>query len=310
MSAGGPPLSTGGRGGSIYDLGYRGYEGVRLGRRGAIAALVTHSLRTAYGLGRSVRSKLVPMGVLAGTLGLALLALGVLALIGQFGEAGEAIEAINPVRYSTLFPLTATVVFLFCASQAPELMGRDQRWGVLPLYFSRDVSRTDYAVARLLGLWLATLVLVVAPQLLLLVGRVMVAPNLADGLAEELPNLPNAVAIGLIVAGVVAAVSSAVASLTPRRSYATVAIIGIFLVPNIAATVLIELETGLIGQIAVLLSPADVLDGVNAFLFGTQPDNLAVEDAGLPEWIWLAAAAAWVVGSLAVLLQRYRSIDA
>ncbi len=53
-----------GRGGSIYDLGYRGYEGLRLGRRGAITALLTHSVRTAYGLGRNARSKIVPVGLL------------------------------------------------------------------------------------------------------------------------------------------------------------------------------------------------------------------------------------------------------
>ena len=30
---------------------------------------------------------------------------------------------------------------LFCAAQAPELFGRDQRYGVLPLYFSRALTR-------------------------------------------------------------------------------------------------------------------------------------------------------------------------
>jgi ABC-2 type transport system permease protein len=300
----------GGRGGSIYDLGYRGYEGARLGRRGAIGALLTHSLRTAYGLGRSTRSKIMPVGVLVLAVLPSLLALGILALIGQFGEAGEAIEAIQPVRYATLFPFTATLVFLFCASQAPELFGRDQRWGVMPLYFARAVGRLDYAAARFLGLWLATLVLVLAPQLLLLVGRVMVSPDLADGLAEELPSVPSILAIALIVSVMVSAISAAAASLSPRRSYATVAIIAIFLVANITATVLVELDIGLGGQLAVLLSPADVLDGVNAFLFGTQPDNSAVAEADLPDAIWLVAAGAWTIGSLAVLGWRYRTLEA
>ena len=49
------------RGGSIYDLGYRGYEGPRLGRGSAIAALLIHSVRTAYGLGRGARSKIAPI---------------------------------------------------------------------------------------------------------------------------------------------------------------------------------------------------------------------------------------------------------
>ena len=39
------------RAGSIYDLGYRRYEGVRLGRGAAIRALAADSFRTTYGIG-------------------------------------------------------------------------------------------------------------------------------------------------------------------------------------------------------------------------------------------------------------------
>ena len=100
--------------------------------------------------------------------------------------------------------------------------------------------------------------------------------------------------VGLLVVAVVGTVSAATAALTPRRSYATVAIIGVFLIPNIAAALLVELDTGLLGQVAVLLSPADVLDGVNAFFFDVVPDNETVARAGLPGWSYLAAAGAWI----------------
>lgn len=303
-------VPTVGRGGSIYDLGYRGYEGPRLGRRAAIVALFTHSLRTAYGLGRSTRSKVMPVGLVLLAILPSLLALGIIALIAQVGPAGEAVEAISPIRYSTLFPFIAVLVFLFCASQAPELFGRDQRAGVLPLYFSRATSRLDYAAARTLGLFVSVLVLVFAPQALLLVGRVLVAADPVEGLLEELPAVPATVAVGLIVVLVVGSISAATAALTPRRSYATVAIIGIFLIPNIAAALLVELETGLLGQLAILVSPADILDGVNAFLFGVASDNPAVDGAGLDGWVFLVAAFAWTVGSLAVLARRYQRIEA
>ena len=121
----------GGRGGSIYDLGYRGYEGPRLGRRAAVAALLIHTLRTAYGLGRNARSKVVPVGLAVLAVLPSLLALGVLMLISTLGAPGEAIEAISPIKYATLFPIIASLVFLFCAAQAPELFGRDQGTGVL-----------------------------------------------------------------------------------------------------------------------------------------------------------------------------------
>ncbi len=303
-------MTAGEGGGSIYDLGYRGYEGPRLGRRAAVAALLTHSVRTAYGLGRSARSKVMPVGLVLLAVLPSLLALGIIALVAQVGPAGEAVEAISPIRYSTLFPFIAILVFLFCASQAPELFGRDQRAGVLPLYFSRATSRLDYAAARTLGLLVSLLVLVLAPQLLLLVGRILVAADPVTGLGEELPELPAMLIVGVLVVAVVGTISAATAALTPRRSYATVAIIGIFLIPNIAATLLVELETGLLGQVAVLLSPADVLDGVNAFLFDVSPDNETVARAGLPGWSYVAAAGIWIVGSLFVLARRYQRIEA
>ncbi|MEX1296625.1 MAG: hypothetical protein AB1Z67_10675 [Candidatus Limnocylindrales bacterium] len=309
----GPPLGHdpgASRGGSIYDLGYRGYEGPRLGRRGAIVALLVHSVRTAYGLGRNARSKVVPVGLAVLAVLPSLLALGLLMLISTLGAPGEAIEAISPISYATLFPIIATLVFLFCAAQAPELFGRDQGTGVLPLYFSRAVGRLDYASARALGLYLSIAILVLVPYLVLLVGRVFVAADPIEGLQEEAPSVPLALIVGAFVVLLVGSLSAAVAAMTSRRAYSTAAIIGVFLIPNIGAALLVELDTGLVGQIAVLLSPADVLDGVNAYLFDARPDNITVRLAELEGWVYLAAAVAWVGGSLGLLTRRYRTIEA
>lgn len=306
------PLTGGrtaeGRGGSIYDLGYRGYEGPRLGRRSGIMALLTHSVLTAYGIGRSTRSKVVPIGLAAFAILPSLLALGIIALISQVGAAGEAVEAISPFRYDTLFPFIAILVFLFCASQAPELFGRDQRAGVLPLYFSRSTTRLDYAAARTLGLLVSLLLLVLMPQLILLVGRVLVASDVVAGLGKELPNLPIAIVVGLTVAALVGTVSSAIAATTPRRAYATVAIIGIFLIPNIVAGLLVELGSNDLGRVAVLFSPSDVLDGLNSALFNSKPDNPTVVAAHLDGWAYILASAAWILGATLALGRRYRRI--
>jgi ABC-2 type transport system permease protein len=294
--------------GSIYDLGYRGYEGPRLGRRAAIVALITHSLRTAWGLGRSARSKIVPVGLLVFALLPSLVALGIAAVISQVGAAGEAFEALSPVRYSSLFPIIATLVTLFCASQAPELFGRDQRDGVLPLYFSRAISRLDYAAARALGLLASLAFLVLTPQLILLVGRILAAPDVLEGLGREIASLPAILATGLLMCALLGSVAAAVAALTPRRSYATVAIIAVFIVPTIIAALLAELAAGTIADYAVLFSPGDTLDGLNAFFFDVDPDSPVVEDADLEGWLYLASAAVWIGASAVILARRYRAI--
>ena len=63
------------------------------------------------------------------------------------GRAARASRSLaHPVPH--VRGVIAVFVMLFCAAQAPELFGRDQRYGVLPLYFSRALARTDYAIAR------------------------------------------------------------------------------------------------------------------------------------------------------------------
>ena len=65
VTAGRPAPPTAGPTGSIYDIGYRGYDGPRLGRRHAFATLFVGGLRATFGLGRSGRAKIVPAFCLA-----------------------------------------------------------------------------------------------------------------------------------------------------------------------------------------------------------------------------------------------------
>ena len=53
------------RAGAIYDLGYRRYDGFRLGRRSSMLALFTQGLRSAFGLGRRPASKIAPFALAA-----------------------------------------------------------------------------------------------------------------------------------------------------------------------------------------------------------------------------------------------------
>ncbi len=151
--------------GSIYDLGYRGYDGPRLGRRHAVAALVRHSMRSVFGIGRSGRAKILPAFCLGLPALIALILVGIRALAGA-GAAARRARRSSPAttgctRIVAVFPI------LFVAAQAPELLGRDQRYRVLTLYFSRALRRTDYALAKLAALSVGVLAILLLPQLLL-----------------------------------------------------------------------------------------------------------------------------------------------
>ena len=224
-------------GGNIYDLGYRGYDGPRFGRLTVALGLLRQTLREAYGIGRGGRAKIAPFLLLILNTLPALLAVGITALARQAG-AGDALGDANPIRHDTYWSLTSTLVMLFCAAQALELFGRDQRYGVLPLYFSRVLTRVDYALARTAGLFIAILIVTVTPQLLLSVGGILAASDPITGLGKELPEIPRYLTVCVLGSGVFAGVSAVIASYTPRRAYSVAAIIALFIVPPIVVGII------------------------------------------------------------------------
>jgi len=292
--------------GSIYDIGYRRYEGPRLGRRHAVRSLFSHSFRSTFGLGRGGRAKIAP--IFLGFLALlpAIAIVGALTLAAQIGGAAR-FTAQAPFRYETYFGTISTVVVLFCAAQAPELFGRDQRHGVLALYFARALRRSDYAFARIAGFVAALLVLQLAPQLILFLGRVLLSPDIPGAIAADLPSLAPVLAQGLLSSALLGGLSMAVSAFSPRRAYATAGIIALFTIPNIVAGVIAGLGASLIGTWLVLLSPTSVLDGTNAFLFNQSlgSDFFFID---LPNWAYVAAAIAGIVGSIAITMRRFARI--
>lgn len=293
--------------GNIYDLGYRGYDGPRAGRPAVALGLLRHTLREAYGIGRGGRAKIAPFLLLVLNALPALLAVGITALANQAGAGG--LEEGVPIRHDTYQSLTSTLVMLFCAAQAPELFGRDQRYGVLPLYFSRVLTRVDYALARTGGLFLAVLIVTMVPQLILTVGGVLAAADPVTGVQDDLPDVPSYVAVSLLASGVLAGVAAVIAAHTPRRAYATAAIIAAFILPPVVVAIFGELAVGDIADVAHLISPGDVVEGLNAAIFGVVAEGSpAVIAADLPGWVYIAASVVFIAGSLALVLRRYLSV--
>ncbi len=293
--------------GNIYDLGYQGYDGPRLGRSTVALGLLRRSLAESYGIGRGGRAKIAPFLLLALAVLPAILAVGITALAAQTGNR-ELVAEASPIRHETYQGLTSALVMLFCAAQAPELFGRDQRYGVLPLYFSRVLTRADYALARTGGLFLAVLVVTLVPQVVLSLGALLSAADPLAGLADDAADIPRYVAVAVLSSGLLAGISSVIAAWTPRRAYATATIIAVFIVPPIIVGLISELAAGDLARILVVLSPGDVVDGLNAAIFGTIPDSPAVSAANLPDIAYVVAAVVGTVGALAIILRRYLTV--
>ena len=293
--------------GNIYDLGYQGYDGPRLGRPRVGLGLLAATLRAAYGIGRGGRAKIAPFVLLGLALLPAVLAVGISALAAQAG-AGDELGDASPIRHDTYQSLTSTLIMLFCAAQAPELFGRDQRYNVLPLYFSRVLTRADYALARLGGLFLAVFVISVVPQVILSLGAVLAAPDPVQGLGDDLPDIPRYLAVALLSSALLAGVASVIAAWTPRRAYATAAIIAVFIIPPIVVGILAELAVGDVARLLVLVSPGDVLDGLNAAVFDAFSANPTIVAADLPGLAYVAATLLGIAFCVVVVVRRYLGI--
>ncbi len=304
-----PASSVGSAGGSIYDLGYRNYEGPRLGRPHAIRALFAQTLKVCYGIGRGGRAKLAPFILLAFATIPAIVAVGAFALIRQVG-GGQFAEEASPVRHDTYYEIVATLVTLFCAVQAPEALGRDQRHQLLSLYFSRALRRSDYALARFAGIAAAILVFVLIPQLVIFFGLVLSADDVAAEFGREAEFLPGIFGQALVLAGLLGGLSAVVSAYTPRRVYATTAVIVVLSVTVVVSRVLIDLGARSLATVLALLSPVDLLSATNALWFGSRPESRVVFMADLPLEAFLAAAVVIVAACVGILVRRYERIAA
>jgi ABC-2 type transport system permease protein len=291
--------------GSIYDLGYQRYEGARLGRRGAFAALYADSLRACFGLGRPARSKIVPVGLTV----LALLP----ALIAVAVEALAQGVIPSPIRYDNYFSTIVQFLVLFVAAQAPELLGRDQRHRILSLYFSRALDRLDYPAAKLLALCTALLVVSVLPQAGIFLGKVLGAKDLVEALGKQLQEVPPIVISSVAASVVMASLGLAVASFTPRRAYATAGIFALFYVSLAVASVVAETARQIRGSrswggLAPLMAPTATLEGLTAWLFDTRATGRVFGAGTIPGPAYLAVAIGLTVAAMAVLAWRYRRV--
>ncbi len=292
--------------GSIYDLGYQHYTGRRLGRSGAFLALYADSLRACFGLGRPGRAKIVPIGLAA----LALLP----AVIAVAIEAVARGVVPNPIHYDNYFSTIVQFLVLFVAGQAPELLGRDQRHHVLPLYFSRALDRLDYPAAKLAALVTALLVVSLLPQAAIFLGKILGGVDPVAAAADNLPAVPPIILSALAAAIVMAALGLAVAGFTPRRAYATAGIFALFYISLAVAAVVSETAREAAasswGDYAPLLAPTATLEGLIAWLFNSPPSGEAFGTFALPGPLYLAVAAGLAVVAAGLLTWRYRRIPA
>jgi ABC-2 type transport system permease protein len=248
------------RAGVIHDIGYRHYDGPRLGRFSIWQALVVSSLRHAYGLGRSAKSKIMPILLLA------VMVVPVAIIVGIESAMKLEEPPLTPVRYISFLQ---AVIALYLASQAPQLFSRDLRYRSIVLYLARPLRRTDYALAKLTALVLALMILIGLPLVILYAGALLAKYDFTDMTKEFLSGIVAALLLSILLA----AIGGLIAAATPRRGFAVAAIIAVLIVSftAVVTTVAIlspdpELPITTAARYANLGSPFTLVDVLQSFI--------------------------------------------
>lgn len=284
----------------IHNIGYRNYEGPRLGRAYARRSLYSQSLRGAYGLGRSAKSKVLPMILFA-----------VMCLPAAIIVAVAVATKLNdlPLDYTRYAIVTQAVIGLFLAAQAPQSVSRDLRFKTVPLYFSRPIERIDYVLAKYGAMASALFVLTAAPLVILYIGSLLAEMDFADQTKGFAQGMVSVALLSVLFGGL----GLVMAALTPRRGFGVAAVIATLTITYGAVSTVqaIAWETGSPGVIKWLglFSPVTLIDGVQtAFLGATSAFPGEAGPGAGAGVVYLLVVLALVLGSYAVLMRRYRKV--
>lgn len=298
-----PPKETAPDSGVIHNIGYRSYQGPRLGRGYATRSLFVQSLRAAYGLGRSGKSKVLPM-LVAATLAVPALVMVAVAVITGATEL--------PVGYPQYLSLAVMGIFplIFLASQAPVLMSRDLRHHTVPLYFSRPITRVDYVRAKFLAMTAAMMLLMTVPLVVLYLGALLA--GLPFG--ENTGHFGQGLLAALLYSVLYSAVGLLIAAATPRRGFGVAAIMGVMFVGSMLAGIIYGLTGGARSPTpdsanwAALLSPHTVAEALVNELFSITAVGSMNAPGGLGIAVFALEVVVLIAGSYGLLLRRYRNI--
>ena len=292
--------------GTVFDIGYQRYAGVREGRERGRRAILKDGLRTALGFGRGSKAKVLPWFFLGVLSAIALVMAIVAGAADRIAGPGAA-ERLNLPSHVDFYGVASIIMFVFAAVVAPELLCRDRREGVINLYLVRPITGSDYILAR----WLAFLLVMVAaawlPQMILFLGLSMGDPDPLLYLKNHWLDLPRFMLSGLVMATFLTTLAMLTASFTTRRAYASVFLVGLVVIMTPFTVGLAEEIEGLPGQWISMFAITNIPMHVNDVIFGEFSELTEDAPARLfANWIKVTWLVAWTVIPGLALWGRYR----
>ncbi|MFZ3595782.1 ABC transporter permease subunit [Streptomyces sp. BH104] len=284
----------------IHNIGYRHYDGPRLGRAYARRSLFSQSLRGAYGLGRSAKSKVLPM--------LLFIVMCVPALIMVAVAVATKAKDL-PVDYTRYAVILQAVIGLYVASAAPNAVSLDLRFKSIPLYFSRPIERVDYVVAKCAAMASALFILTAAPLIVLYVGSLLAKLDFTEQTKGFAQGLVSVALLSLLFAGIGLVVSA----VTPRRGFGIAAVIAVLTISYGAVSTVQAIADAQDNGGAVtwlgLFSPITLIDGVQTAFLGASSSFPGAHGPSAGQGlVFLLVVLGLIAGSYGLLMRRYRKV--
>lgn len=238
----------------IFDQGYRHWEGKLSGHAWRWLTITRHGVR-AHLKNRWVRLVTLFALVPALALGAFLILWGLVeqksglvapflpmfqGLLGPEGLEGPKAFRITvwTIAYQFFFGFQLFFAMILVVLIGPGLISQDLRFNAIPLYFSRPLRRVDYFVGKLGIIGFFLILVAVVPALLAYV--LGIGFSLDPSVAWETARVvAAAVVYGLVIVVSAGTLMLAISSLSRNSRYVMVAWVGLWLVSNGAAGILI-----------------------------------------------------------------------
>ncbi len=290
------------RTGVVYDLGYKPYEGQRLGRSGAIRAMIKDGLRRTFGIRRKARKKIYPWGLVV------LAFLPAIVFVGlAFALSSFAPDAESPFGgHAQYISLVGTVIILFVASAAPNLLIPDREEGVLAVYSSRPMTASDYILGRTGALAAVAAAFFFLPNLIMYIGFAALD---ADGLAASLiDNLDDLVKVLLTMLAYVVgygAPALLVSTYAKRTGPAAGTYLAIVFITPLFAEMFRALDiTG--ARYGTLISVLQHPEVVRNWVFDEAQGTVPMSAVGFEPWASVLFIAVLGAATMYLMTRRYR----
>jgi ABC-2 type transport system permease protein len=303
------PRSSHAASGTVFDIGYQPYTGRREGRGRSRVAIFKDGFRTALGFGRGARAKILPWFFIGVLTAISLVMAIVAGAAERLGGPGTA-ERANLPSHSDFYGIASIILFVFAAVVGPELLCPDRRNRVISLYLVRPLTGSDYIASR----WASFLVVMLAaawlPQVILFLGLSMGDAVPIQYLRNHWLDVPRFLAAGAAMAAYATTLALLAASFTTRRAYASVFLVGLFVITAPFTVGLAQELDGAAGRWVSMFNLTSIPVHVNDVIFNDVSeitDMAPARELGarmLVMWYFL-----WTIVPAAILWWRYRRLS-